>query len=121
AGPGWTDLAHIPVLKGRALGVNSGSSIYVFGGRPDNSTFTQDVYRYDLLGNSWTLLPQQLPDALTSNMGGGLLTFPEGQRIFIVGGSGSGSVVTGRTLAFNPADGTFTAKATWPAATVHLP
>ena len=70
---------------------------------------------------TWTLLPQQLPDLTTSNMGGGALTFPEGQRVFIVGGSGTGSVITGRTLAFNPADGTFTTKAPWPPSPNMLP
>src|SRR5438477_2220986 len=54
-------------------------------------------------------------------MGGGLLTFPAGQRIFIVGGSGASSVVTGRTFAFDPTSGTFTSMAAWSASPVHLP
>ncbi|HMA35787.1 MAG TPA: S8 family serine peptidase [Chloroflexia bacterium] len=117
----WSDQTHIPVNKGRAVGVNLGPAIFLFGGRPDNTVYTQDIYRYDLNGNSWTLLPPQLPDAMTSNMAGGVLTFPEGVRIFIAGGSGTGSVLTGRTLAFNPFDGSFTTKATWPAAPLRLP
>ena len=63
-GATWTDVAHIPVLKGRALGVTFGSSIYVFGGRPDNTTYTQDVYRYDTVPNTWSLLTQQLPETV---------------------------------------------------------
>src|SRR4051794_21689295 len=119
--PAWSDVTHTPVLKGRALGVNFASSLYLFGGRPDNTTYTQDVYRYDLTGGTWTHLAQQFPDLFSSNMGGGLLTFPEGQRVFIVGGSGAGSAVITRTLAFNPADGTFTPKAGWPISLPVLP
>src|SRR5207249_3496640 len=83
--------------------------------------YTSEVYRYDTVANTWSLLTQQLPDQTTSNMSGGLLNFPEGQRILIVGGSGTGSALTSRTLAFNPADGTFTAKAAYPASPVMLP
>src|SRR5439155_2500499 len=79
------------------------------------------VYVYNTSANTWTLSSATLPDATTSNMAAGVLMFPEGQRVFIVGGSGSGSVVVSRTLAFNPTDGTFTPKAGWPASPTRLP
>ena len=118
AGERWTDLAPIPVVKGRALGVNAGNAIYVFGGRPNETDYSDQIYRYNTAANSWSLLPQTLPDRTTSNMAGGLLSFPEGERIFIVGGSGSSEnpdlSFTRRAFAFNPADGAVTPKATWP-------
>ncbi len=117
----WATVAPLPVLKARAVGVSTSSAIYLFGGRPDNTTYTTDIYRYDLAGNSWSLLSTVLPDSQTSNMAGGLLTFPEGQRIFIAGGSGTGSTFTGRTLTFNPSDNTLAIKAAWPATPLRLP
>ena len=84
----WIELTPLPVNKGRAVGVSTSNAVYLFGGRPDGSTYTKDIYRYDLAANSYSLLAPQLPDFNTSNMAGGLLTFPEGQRIFIAGGIG---------------------------------
>ena len=64
SGPGtWTDVTHFPTTRGRAVAVNFGTNIYIFGGRPDNTTYTQDIYQYDLTADSWTLLPQQFPDS----------------------------------------------------------
>ena len=117
----WATAAPFPVVKGRAVGVNWGNSIYTFGGRPDGTLYTTDVYRYDLITNTWTLLPQAFPDMQSSNMAGGALTFPEGQRIFVVGGNGAGSTYTGRAVAFDPATGAFTPKTAWPATPTRLP
>jgi hypothetical protein len=121
ATPPWTSASPVPTARGRAAGATIGNNVYVFGGRPDGTTYAQTVYIYNTAANTWQLSSATLPDAMTSNMGAGVLTFPEGQRVFIVGGSGTGSVLTGRTLAFNPADGTFTPKAAWPAAPTRLP
>jgi hypothetical protein len=98
-----------------------GSNIYVFGGRPASTTYTNTIYRYDINGNTWTLMTETLPDDRTSNMAAGVLTFPEGDRIFIAGGSGPSSAVVSRTLAYNPSDGTLTPKADWPAAPTRIP
>jgi N-acetylneuraminic acid mutarotase len=117
----WTDVAPVPVLRGRSLGATIGNNVYVFGGRSSGTDFATTVYRYDTAADTWALLPATLPDAFTSNMAGGVLTFPEGQRVFVAGGSGAGSVYTDRTLAFNPADNTFTPKAVWPAAPLRIP
>jgi N-acetylneuraminic acid mutarotase len=117
----WTDMAPIPALRGRAAGATVGNNIYVFGGRPASTTYTDTIYRYDTVANTWTLLATVLPDLNTSNMAAAVLTFPEGQRIFIAGGSGANSFVTARTLAFNPTDNTITTKATWPAAPLRIP
>jgi N-acetylneuraminic acid mutarotase len=122
ATPPWTSASPVPTARGRAVGATIGNHVYMFGGRPDNATFAQTVYDYNTTTGAWQLMSATLPDAMTSNMAAGVLTFPEGQRAFVVGGSGTGSVVTGRTLAFNPASGgSFAAKATWPAAPTHLP
>src|SRR5207249_10362425 len=99
----WVDAAPLPVVKARALGVNLDNYLYLFGGRPDNNIYTNEIYRYSLDANSWTTLTQTLPDLMTSNMGGGGLTFPEGRRIFTVGGPGAGSTRLPRTLAVDPA------------------
>ncbi len=117
----WTDRALIPEARGRAAGATMGSNIYVFGGRPASTTYTNTIYRYDINGNTWTLMTETLPDDRTSNMAAGVLTFPEGDRIFIAGGSGPSSAVISRTLAYNPSDGTLTPKADWPAAPTRIP
>ena len=39
---------------------------------------------------------------MSANMGGGVLTFPAGQRILLVGGSATGSVFTGRATLLRP-------------------
>jgi N-acetylneuraminic acid mutarotase len=119
--PTWSDMAPIPVLRGRAAGATVGNSIYVFGGRPASTTYTDTIYRYDTVANTWTLISTVLPDLNTSNMAAAVLTFPEGQRIFLAGGSGANSFVTARTLAFNPTDNTITTKATWPATPLRIP
>jgi hypothetical protein len=117
----WITETPLPTVKGRAVGVSTSNAIYLFGGRPDGATYTDDIYRYDLAAHTWSQVPTPFPDLQSSNMAGGLLTFPEGQRIFVVGGNGTGSTYTGRAVAFDPATNTFTTKASWPASPARLP
>ncbi|HKP53596.1 MAG TPA: kelch repeat-containing protein, partial [Chloroflexia bacterium] len=117
----WVDRAPLTELRGRAVGATMGNEIYVFGGRPAGTTYTNTIYRYNTNTNTWTLMTETLPDDRTSNMAAGVLTFPEGDRIFIAGGSGPSSAVISRTLAYNPSAGTLTPKASWPAAPTRIP
>src|SRR5689334_23337406 len=61
----WGSLAPSPLQRSEVGGARIGTSIYVVGGytAADPGASTNEVARYDIKGNSWTLAPP-MPIAL---------------------------------------------------------
>jgi len=67
----WSELtdadATIPPPRYHALAVTHEDSFFVYGGRDASDVFLQDLYRYDVSDNTWTVLqPVQFAFALQS-------------------------------------------------------
>jgi len=91
----WTQMANMPDVRRNPMTARVGDTIYVIGGMQANDyTSTRGtVWKYSVLGNTWTVATDTMPDALgwgkavTYNYG----TF--GTFIYVFGGYRRGTVV----------------------------
>ena len=106
----WSAKQNMPAaLYASAFAVTDGK-LYVFGGRWGESIFS-DSYAYDPSTNSWTVLAS-MPAPRGSGNGGGVIN----GKIYIPGGVtlGSPNFVNNDLLEYDPANNTWTAKASMP-------
>ncbi|MEO0077807.1 MAG: kelch repeat-containing protein [candidate division WOR-3 bacterium] len=93
----WTAIANMPGPRRNPMATTVGDTIYVIGGMSasDYNSTTGTVWKYSVLGNTWTVAPpaESLPDALGW---GKAVTYDDGtfgQRIYVVGGYRRGTIV----------------------------
>jgi N-acetylneuraminic acid mutarotase len=101
----WITLNNIPVSKFLIRAATVGNYIYVFGG-----SSSDDVYRYDPAGDSWTKL-SNMPTC--SWMGDPAVV--QG-KIYIIGCDVSGSGASARVLEYDPSSDVWSDKTPMPTA-----
>jgi N-acetylneuraminic acid mutarotase len=79
----WSDCADLPLGEERqyAVGVSKNGLGYVFGGAKCDGSFSNDLWEYNPLSNSWSVLAP-----LPADGRGGSAHFVLGDTLFIVGG-----------------------------------
>ncbi|MEO0079844.1 MAG: kelch repeat-containing protein [candidate division WOR-3 bacterium] len=91
----WTPIANMPGPRRNPMTARVGDTIYVIGGMEANDyTSTRGtVWKYSVLGNTWTVAPDTMPDALGW---GKAVTYDFagfGTYIYVMGGYRRGTVV----------------------------
>ncbi len=90
----WDRMANMPAVRRNMMTACLGDTIYVIGGMSGNDyTSTHGtVWKYSVLGNTWTPAADTMPD----NLGWGravAYTATDGQSIYVFGGYRAGAIV----------------------------
>ncbi|MCR4423396.1 MAG: kelch repeat-containing protein [bacterium] len=91
----WTAMANMPDIRRNPMVARVGDTIYVIGGMSANdyNSTRGTVWKYSVLGNTWTVAADSMPDKL----GWGravAYSYSGGTYIYVFGGYRTGSIVT---------------------------